>query len=62
MTWKSARDPLEQLEGARRPGVVEGHERVVEDERRPAVAGHEPDQPEPGGEVDEIERALAERA
>ena len=62
MTWKSRGDRLEQLERPRRARVVEGHERIVEDERRPAVAGHEPDQPEPGDEVDEVERALAQRA
>ena len=46
MTWKSAAIALEQLERAGRARVVEGHERVVEDERRPPVAGDEPDEPE----------------
>ena len=62
MTWKSAAIALEQGRGPGRPGVVERHERVVEDQRRPAVAGDEPDEPEPGDEVDEVERALAQRA
>src|SRR3954451_4356337 len=56
------RDLAQQLERPERARVVERHERIVEDERCPAVAGDEPDQPEPGGEEDEVERALAERA
>ncbi len=56
-----AGDVAEELEGPRRAGVVERDERVVEDQRRPPVAGHEPDEPDPGDEIDEIERALAER-
>ncbi len=43
-----------------RPSVVEGHERVVEDERRSPVAGDEADEAEPGREVDLVEGALAE--
>ena len=62
MTWKSVVMLLRSVEGAGRAGVVERHERVVEDERRPAVAGHEPDEPQPGGQVDQVQRALAERA
>src|SRR5918993_1022953 len=54
------RDLLEQLQGAGGTSVVEGHERVVQDQRRPPVAGHEPDQPEPGGEVDDVQRALGQ--
>ena len=54
-------DAAEQLERPGRPRVVEGDERVVEDERRPPVTGDEPDEPEPGGQVDEVERALAQR-
>ena len=61
MTWKSVAIDSQQVERPRRPRVVEGHERVVEDQRRPPVAGHQPDEPEPGDEVDEVERALAER-
>ena len=61
MTWKSRDIVAEQLERPGRPAVVEGHERVVEDERRAAIAGDEPDEPEAGGQVDEVERALAER-
>jgi len=53
-------DLLEERERPLRPRVVEGHERVVEDEWRTAIPGHEPDEPDPGREVDEIERALAE--
>ena len=61
MIWKSSATALEQVERARRPLVVERHERIVEDQRRPPVAGHEPDEAEPGREIDEVERALAER-
>ncbi len=43
-----AGDLLEQPEGPRGALVVEGHERVVEDERRPAVARHEPDEARSG--------------
>src|SRR5262245_16713746 len=56
-----ARHVAQQLEGPPGALVVERHERVVEDQRRPAVARHEPDQPDPCHEVDEVERALAER-
>ena len=56
-----ARDVAQELERAGRSGVVEGHERVVEDQRRPPVAGHEPDEPDAGDEIDEIERPLAQR-
>ena len=62
MTWKSGSTRLEQLECPRGARVVERHERVVEHERRPAVAGDEPDEPEPRDEVDDVEGALAERA
>jgi len=55
-------DRLEQAQGPCRAGVVERDERVVEDERRPSVAGDEPDQPESRHQVDEVEGALAERA
>ena len=54
--------PLSSVEGPRGPGVVERDERIVEDERRPPIAGDQADQPEPRDEVDEVERALAERA
>src|SRR5919112_434124 len=37
------REVPEQLEGAARTVVVERHERVVEDERRPLVARHQAD-------------------
>src|SRR5258705_7612723 len=56
-----AGDVAQELEGAGRPGVIERDERVVEDERRPAVPCHQPDQPDPGDEVDQVERPLAER-
>src|SRR5690349_10623140 len=55
-----ARDLAQELEGAGGAAVVERHERVVQDERRPPVAGHEPDQAEASGQVDDVERALAE--
>src|SRR5262245_12615145 len=55
------RDVAEQLERPPCPLVVERHERVVEDERWPAVAGDEPHQPDPRDEVDQVERALAQR-
>ena len=61
MTWKSVATDFSRLERPRRPPVVEGHERVVEDERRPPVAGHQPDEAEAGDQEDEVERALAER-
>ena len=54
-------DVAQQVERARRALVVEGHERVVEDERRPPVAGDEPHEADPRREVDRVERALAER-
>ena len=53
-------DLFEKLHGLCGPDVIERHERIVEHERRPAVAGHEPDEPEASDEVDEIERALAQ--
>ena len=53
-------DALQERERAGRTLVVEGHERIVEDERRAPVAGHEAHEPEPRGQVDEVERALAE--
>ena len=53
-------DPREEREGAGRAFVIERHERIVEDEWRPPVTGDEADQTEPGREIDEVERALAE--
>ena len=53
-------DPLEQVERAGRASVVEGHERVVEDERRAPVAGDQPNEAQPRREVHQVERALAE--
>ena len=61
MTWKSAATVLSSSSARAGARVVERHERVVEDERRPAVAGDQPDEPEPGDQVDEVERALAQR-
>src|SRR4051812_29617816 len=52
----------QELERPRRAAVVQGDERVVEDERRAAIAGHEPNEAEPGGKVDEVQRSLAEGA
>jgi hypothetical protein len=52
---------VEQLQGARGPFVVEGHERVIEHERWPPIAGHEPHEADPRREVDRVQRALAER-
>src|SRR5580765_461711 len=56
-----ASDVAEELEGARGAGIVECNERIVEDQRRPAVPGDEANEPDAGDEIDEIERSLAER-
>src|SRR5204863_2602261 len=55
------RDLPEQVERTPSAVVVEGHERIVEEERRPSITRDEADETEPGGEVHEIQRALAER-
>ena len=62
MTWKSVETSRSSSQRPRRALVVERHERVVEDERRPPVAGHEPDEAQPRGEVDGVERALRQLA
>ena len=54
------RDRLEQAQGACRPGVVEGHEWIVEHERWPAIPGDQPDEAEASHEVDEVDRPLAQ--
>src|SRR5262245_26157731 len=56
-----ARDVAQELERAAGAGIVKRHERVVEDQGRPAVAGDEPDEADPGDQVHEVEGALAER-
>src|SRR6478735_3156051 len=53
-------DLAQELERARGARVVERHERVVEDEQGPAIAGDEPHEAQPGGEVDHVQRALRE--
>ena len=56
------RDGPEQLQRAHGPRVVKRHERVVEDERRSAVTGDQPDQTEPRREVHDVERPLRQLA
>ena len=50
----------EDPDRAGRAVVVERHERVVEDERRPAVLRDEADEAEAGGQVDLVQRSLGQ--
>ena len=50
----------QQLQALPRAVVVERHERVVQDQGRPPVPRHEPDEPEPRGKEDLVGGALAE--
>ena len=56
-TWWSRGEVAQQRRGASGPVVIEGHEGVVEDERRPLLLGHLANQAEARREVDLVERA-----
>ena len=62
MTWKSLRQVLEHLQRALGALGVEGHERIVEEQRRRAGLGHLADDAQARAQVQLVERALRQAA
>jgi hypothetical protein len=60
MTWKSALTSRSSSRARAGALVVEGHERVVEHERRATVPGDQADESDARREIDRIQRPLAQ--
>ena len=54
------REFAQQHRGPRRPLIVEGHERVVQDQRRPLALRDQTNEADAGGQVDLVDGALAQ--